>query len=215
MKLKLVRLIPADNGAKEIIDRLNDDGIYWQKEGENVLMTAVLATTEKGVNDIHLLLKQQKANHKVVLIQATDELMNICDNVFDSIISFTPSANVYENMKLFLWLFYNTIEIRGVSSFDFYDFFSLIRGRNRISLQKKSYISDIEEALCHLKYDRRHSQNRYLLAICMDTTEKEFMKSLGEIGEHKFFRETFTDDTLLNVVVVNSPLRQVILCTVI
>lgn len=128
MKLKLVRLIPADNGAKEIIDRLNDDGIYWQKEGENVLMTVVLATTEKGVNDIHLLLKQQIANHKVVLIQATDELMNICDNVFDSIISFTPSANVYENMKLFLWLFYNTIEIHGVSCFDFYDFFSLIRG---------------------------------------------------------------------------------------
>lgn len=100
--------------------------------------------------------------------------------------------------------------MHGICSFDFYDFFSLIKGRNIISLQTYPYTSAIDEALSLLKYDRSKIKNKYLLTLCVGHNEADYMKQLQEVGDHNFI-ETFPDDMVLNFNIIESVLKQVIL----
>ena len=104
--------------------------------------------------------------------------------------------------------------MHGICSLDFYDFFSLIKGRNIISLQTYPYTSAIDEALSLLKYDRSKIKNKYLLTLCVGYNETDYMKQLQEVGDHNFI-ETYPDDMVLNYNIIESDLKQAIIVEII
>lgn len=205
--LKIVRLMAIDDGAKEIVERLKGDGICCKENDCNVLLDVMLATSGKKIDKSSIPLPRQVAGRKTILLQATDAYKAIEHDGFDAVLSFSNYNNVYEKIKSFLYLVHDSLEIHGICSFDFYEFFSLIKGRNSISLQTYPYTT-IEQAFNFLKYDSHKKQNKYLLTLYMG--HKGNMDPLRKFDNHKFI-ETFPVNTVLNFNIIQSTLKQVTL----
>ena len=208
--LESVRLLAADDKSKEIVERLKADGIGCIENSGKLLLNVVITTSKKEIDEARILLSCQADARKTVLLRTSDMYETAENDDFDAVLSFPTDNNVYEDIKSFLYVVYYSIEIHGVCSFDFYDFFSLIKGRNIISLQTYPYTSAIDEALSLLKYDRSKIKNKYLLTLCVGHNETDYMKQLREVGDHSFI-ETFPDDMVLNFNIIESVLKQVIL----
>lgn len=208
--LESVRLLAVDDKSKEIVERLKVDGIGCMENNSNFLLNVVITTSKKGIDEARILLSCQTVTCKTVLLRTSDMYEAAENDDFDAVLSFPIDNNMYEDIKSFLYVVYYSIEIHGIYSFDFYDFFSLIKGRNIISLQTYPYTSAIDEALSLLKYDRSKINNKYLLTLCVGHNETDYMKQLREVGDHSFI-ETFPDDMVLDFNIIESVLKQVIL----
>src|SRR3712207_371266 len=171
--LDLVRLIAVDDEAQAIIERLKGDGIYCLENSSSVLLDVMICTSGKKIDKHSVALPGQVAARKTLLLQATDAYQAISHEGFDAILSVSDHHNVYEKIKSFIYLVHDSLEIHGICSFDFYDFCSLIEGRNTITLQIYPYTSAIEQALKFLEYDRNKGQKKYLLTIYIGYDEKE------------------------------------------
>ena len=208
--LESVRLLATDEKSKEIVEKLKAEGIGYMENSGELLLNVVITTSKKEIDKARILLSCQTDARKTVLLRASDMYEAADNDDFDAILSFPTEDNVYANIKSFLYVVYYSLEMHGICSFDFYDFFSLIKGRNIISLQTYPYTSAIEEALSLLKYDRSKIKNKYLLTLCVGHNETDYMKQLREVGDHNFI-ETFPDDMVLNFNIIESVLKQVIL----
>ncbi|KGN97455.1 hypothetical protein HQ36_06015 [Porphyromonas gingivicanis] len=211
--LELVRLIAVDDEAQAIIERLKGDGIDCIENSSDVLLDVVIATSGKEIDKDSISLPGQVAARKTILLQATDAYKATEHDGFDAILSFSDYKNVYEEIKSFLCMVHDNLEIHGICSFDFYDFCSLVTGRNCISLQTYPYTSTIEQAFSFLKYDSNKGQNKYLLTLYIGYDEEENDKIFRAFPNFQFI-DTFPDDTILNFNIIQSALRQVTLMTI-
>lgn len=139
--LEIVRLIAIDDGAKEIVERLKGYEIYHIESGCDILLDVVITTFGKSIDKSSIPRQGKIAACKTILLQANDAYEAIEHDGFDAILSFSDLNKVYEEVKSFLYIVYNSLEVHGLCSFDFYDFFSLVKGRNMISLQTYPYTS--------------------------------------------------------------------------
>ena len=153
-------LITADSENKQMVEKLKQDGISCIEKEEAALMNILLANSKEAVRNVNLLSLRQNDRSKLILLQTSCTFEVDEKEGFDAVLSFPNGSNVYEEVKSFLYCIRNCIGIHWITSFDFHDFHSVIKGRNIISLQKFTYRTDVEEALCKLKYDRDKKQKK-------------------------------------------------------
>lgn len=205
-------LITVDSENKQIVEKLKQDGISCIEKGEYTLMNIILANSKEAIDKVHLLsLRQTFLFHQLqICLKFVGGL--IFSYHFDAILSFPNGSNTYEEIKSFLYCIRNILEIHWIISVDFHDFYSVIKGKNIISMQRFTYRKDIEEALYKLNYNRDKKQKKYIFAISGVRNQEEGLRQIQAfdkyLSEKIFIKES---DFCYNIIPYG--MKQVILLT--
>ena len=130
-----VRLIYTDKEGEQIVKRLRLDGISCSEDDDTPL-SIILASSEDNLKHLNMSSLRQNNRQKIVLLQTSDIFEVVEKEMFDAILSFPNGSNTYEEIKSFLYCIHNLLEIHWIISVDFYDFYSVIKGKNIISMQR-------------------------------------------------------------------------------
>ena len=131
--------------------------------------------------------------------------------MFDAILSFPNGSNTYEEIKSFLYCIRNFIEIHWMTSVDYHDFYSVIKGKNIISMQRFTYRKDIEEALYKLNYNRDKRKKEYIFAIS-GVNQEEGLRQLQAFDKY-LSEKTFIKKYDFRFNFIDYGMKQVILLT--
>ena len=201
--LESLRLIAADYVSQQVINELRSEGIYSIKNSPNVHVNVVLASTDKGADNVNEILETHACTRRNVVIKMNPELSIKEESDIFSILSFQADSNPYLELKKFLQLYNICIEKHGLLCFDLSDFSILIRGRNVISTHSYVYKKDLTDAFEHIKSIYIKEKGRYLLAITIaryDNNEMEKMMLplsdyLKSVPDKNIFYFTITEAT--------------------
>lgn len=177
-------LITVDSENKQIVEKLKRDGISCIEKGEYTLMNIILANSKEAIDKVHLLSLRQNDRRKLVLLQTSNIFEVDEKEMFDAILSFPNGSNTYEEIKSFLYCIRNLLEIHWIISVDFHDFYSVIKGKNIISMQRFTYRKDIEEALYKLNYNRDNKQKKYIFAISGVRNQEEGLRQIQAFDKY-------------------------------
>ena len=200
--LESLRLIAADCVSQQVIDELCSEGIYSIKNSPNVHVNVVLASTDKGADNVNEILETHARARRNVVIKTNPGLCIKEESDIFSILSFQADSNPYLELKKFLQLYNICIEKHSMVCFDLSDFLILIRGRNVISTHSYVYKKDITDALAHLKSICIKENGRYLLAITIagyDNNEME--KMMLPVSD---YMETFPDKSIFHFTITEA-----------
>lgn len=201
--LESLRLIAADYVSQQVINELRSEDIYSIKNSPNVHVNVVLASTDKGADNVNEILETHACTRRNVVIKMNPELSIKEESDIFSILSFQADSNPYLELKKFLQLYNICIEKHGILCFDLSDFSILIRGRNVISTHSYVYKKDLKDAFEHIKSIYIKEKGRYLLAITIaryDNNEMEKMMLplsdyLKSVPDKNIFYFTITEAT--------------------
>lgn len=201
--LESLRLIAADYVSQQVINELRSEGIYSIKNSPNIHVNVVLASTDKGADNVNEILETHACTRRNVVIKMNPELSIKEESDIFSILSFQADSNPYLELKKFLQLYNICIEKHGILCFDLSDFSILIRGRNVISTHSYVYKKDLTDAFEHIKSIYIKEKGRYLLAITIaryDNNEMEKMMLplsdyLKSVPDKNIFYFTITEAT--------------------
>lgn len=201
--LESLRLIAADYVSQQVINELRSEDIYSIKNSPNVHVNVVLASTDKGADNVNEILETHACTRRNVVIKMNPELSIKEESDIFSILSFQADSNPYLELKKFLQLYNICIEKHGILCFDLSDFSILIRGRNVISTHSYVYKKDLTDAFEHIKSIYIKEKGRYLLAITIaryDNNEMEKMMLplsdyLKSVPDKNIFYFTITEAT--------------------
>lgn len=186
--LESVRLIAADQVSELVISQLRSEHIYSLENSSYVLMNMVLVSSKNGIQNI----KNVLANHKkakraiAVLIDSELQVPEMAD--IDSVLSFTNKDEFYNEFKSFLSLIRHNVEIHGLVSFDFNDFFTMIKGRNELSVHSCAYNEKISEATSELRKNINPNHANYLLTFTVEHYNPD------TFGEELYPIKTYIDE---------------------
>lgn len=207
-----VRLISTDKDGEQIVERLRLDGISCSEDDDTPLLSIILASSEDNLKHLNMSSLRQNNRQKIVLLQTSDIFEVDEKEMFDAILSFPNGSNTYEEIKSFLYCIRNLLEIHWIISVDFHDFYSVIKGKNIISMQRFTYRKDIEEALYKLNYNRDKKQKKYIFAISGVRNQEEGLRQIQAfdkyLSEKKSVKES---DFCYNIIPYG--MKQVILLT--
>ena len=207
-----VRLISIDKEGEQIVERLRLDGISCSEDDDTPLLSIILASSEDSLKHLNISSLRQNNRQKIVLLQTSDIFEVVEKEMFDTILSFPNGSNTYEEIKSFLYCIRNLLEIHWIISVDFHDFYSVIKGKNIISMQRFTYRKDIEEALYKLNYNRDKKQKKYIFAISGVRNQEEGLRQIQAfdkyLSEKIFIKES---DFCYNI--ISYGMKQVILLT--
>ena len=207
-----VRLISTDKDGEQIVERLRLDGISCSEDDDTPLLSIILASSEDNLKHLNMSSLRQNNRQKIVLLQTSDIFEVDEKEMFDAILSFPNGSNTYEEIKSFLYCIHNLLEFHWIISVDFHDFYSVIKGKNIISMQRFTYRKDIEEALYKLNYNRDKKQKKYIFAISGVRNQEEGLSQIQAfdkyLSEKIFIKES---DFCYNIIPYG--MKQVILLT--
>lgn len=204
-----VRLISTDKEGEQIVERLRLDGISCSEDDDTPLLSIILASSEDSLKHLNMSSLRQNNRQKIVLLQ-TSGIFDIDEqHFFNAILSFPQNDDVYSQIKSFLYCAYNFIDVHSIISVDFSDFYSIISGRNIISMQQYVYTTDVEESLSQLKYDKTNKQDKYIYAVRGAQSQEE-CKQLKTFDKH-LLTELCGEEFKFNIVAGGQ--RQVFLLT--
>ena len=207
-----VRLISTDKDGEQIVERLRLDGISCSEDDDTPLLSIILASSEDNLKHLNMSSLRQNNRQKIVLLQTSDIFEVVEKEMFDTILSFPNGSNTYEEIKSFLYCIRNLLEIHWIISVDFYDFYSVIKGKNIISMQRFTYRKDIEEALYKLNYNRYNKQKKYIFAISGVRNQEEGLRQIQAFD--KYLSETiFIKESDFCYNIIPYGMKQVILLT--
>lgn len=190
-------LIAADDVSQQAINQLRSEGIYSIENRSCTLINMVVVSTTEGAEYVHQVLESHERARKNVVVKMTPELRIKDESDIDSILSFLPESgcNPYMELKLFLQMYKENVEIHGMVGFDFRSFFDMIRGKNVVSIYSYEYQDDIAEAISHLKPVTLKDNGKYLLSFTVGKyDEKALSKHLVSLNE---YMDTFPEESSL------------------
>lgn len=190
-------LIAADDVSLQAIKQLRSEGIYSIENRSCTLINMVVVSTTEGTEHVHQVLEKHERARKNVVVKMTPELSIKDESDIDSILSFLPEpgCNPYMELKLFLQVYHENVEIHGMVGFDFRSFFDIIRGKNVVSVYSYEYQEDIAEAISHLKSVSLKDNGKYLLSFTVGKyDEKVLSKHLASLNE---YMDTFPEESSL------------------
>lgn len=190
-------LIAADDVSQQAINQLRSDGIYSIKDRSCTLINMVVVSTAEGAEHIHQVLENHERARKNVVVKMTPELCIKDESDIDSILSFLsePGCNPYMELKHFLQVYHENVEIHGMVGFDFRSFSDIIRGKNVVSIYSYEYQDDIAEAISHLKSVNLKDSGKYLLSFTVGKyDEKALSRHLASLNE---YMDTFPEESSL------------------
>ena len=190
-------LIAADDVSLQAINQLRSDGIYSVEDRSCTLINMVVVSTAEGAEHIHQVLEDHERARKNVVVKLTPELSIKDESDIDSILSFLPEpgCNPYIELKHFLQMYKENVEIHGMVGFDFRSFADIIRGKNVVSVYSYEYQDAIAEAICHLKSVKLKDNGKYLLSFTVGKyDEKTLSKHLASLNE---YMDTFPEESSL------------------
>lgn len=98
-------------------------------------------------------------------------------------------------LKHFLQMYKENVEIHGMVGFDFRSFADIIRGKNVVSIYSYEYQDDIAEAISHLKPVNLKDNGKYLLSFTVGKyDEKALSRHLASLNE---YMDTFPEECSL------------------
>lgn len=98
-------------------------------------------------------------------------------------------------LKHFLQVYHENVEIHGMVGFDFRSFSDIIRGKNVVSVYSYEYQDDIAEAISHLKSVNLKDNGKYLLSFTVGKyDEKALSRHLASLNE---YMDTFPEESSL------------------
>ena len=180
-------LIAADDVSQQAINQLRSEGIYSIENRSCTLINMVVVSTAEGAEYVHQVLENYERARKNVVVKMTPELCIKDESDIDSILSFlqNPGCNPYMELKHFLQVYHENVEIHGMVGFDFRSFSDIIRGKNVVSVYSYEYQDDIAEAICHLKSVNLKDNGKYLLSFTVGKyDEKTLSKHLASLNEN-------------------------------
>lgn len=190
-----LRLVAVDHVSEQVINQLRSEGIYSIKNSPYILINIILVSTEECAGNIQKVLNAHPSAKKNIVIKIKSELSIPDESNIDSILEFQPDSKPYSELKKFLQLYKDNVEIHGMICFDFNDFFTLIRGRNVISTVSYEYREDITEALSQLKPAKIQEGDKSLLYFTVSKFDnKEMVNRMVPIND---FMETFPDKNIM------------------
>ena len=156
----------------------------------------VVVSTAEGTEHIHQVLENHERARKNVVVKMTPELSIKDESDIDSILSFqqNPGCNPYMELKHFLQVYHENVEIHGMVGFDFRSFSDIIRGKNVVSVYSYEYQDNIAVAIRHLKPVNLKDNGKYLLSFTVGNyDEKALSKHLASLNEYmdNFPEESF------------------------
>ena len=157
----------------------------------------VVVSTAEGAELIHQVLENHERARKNVVVKMTPELSIKDESDIDSILSFLPEpgCNPYMELKRFLQMYHENVEMHGMVGFDFRSFFDIIRGKNVVSVYSYEYQDDIAEATSYLKSVNLKDNGKYLLSFTVGKyDEKVLSKHLASLNE---YMDTFPEESSL------------------
>ena len=212
LNVECASLITVDSENKQIVEKLKRDGISCIENGEFTLMKIILANSKEAIEKVNLLSLRQNDNTKLVLLQTSDTFEVDEKEMFDAILSFPNGSNTYEEIKSFLYCIRNFLEIHWTLSVDFNDFYSLIKGKNIISMQRFTYRKDIEEALYKLNYNRDKKKKKYIFAISGVYNHEEELRQIQAFDKY-LSEKPFIKEYEVRYNMIPDGMKQVILLT--
>ena len=207
-----VRLISTDKEGEQIVERLRLDGISCSEDDDTPLLSIILASSEDNLKHLNMSSLRQNNRQKIVLLQTSDIFEVDGKEMFDAILSFPNGSNTYEEIKSFLYCIRNLLEIHWIISVDFHDFYSVIKGKNIISMQRFTYRKDIEEALYKLNYNRGKKQRKYIFAISGVRNQEEGLRQIQAFDKY-LSEKTFIEEYDFRFNIIPYGMKQVILLT--
>ena len=207
-----VRLISTDKEGEQIVERLRLDGISCSEDDDTPLLSIILASSEDNLKHLNMSSLRQNNRQKIVLLQTSDIFEVFEKEMFDAILSFPNGSNTYEEIKSFLYCIRNLLEIHWIISVDFHDFYSVIKGKNIISMQRFTYRKDIEEALYKLNYNRDKKQKKYIFAISGVRNQEEGLRQIQAFDKY-LSEKTFIEEYDFRFNIIPYGMKQVILLT--
>ena len=207
-----VRLISTDKEGEQIVERLRLDEISCSEDDETPLLSIILASSEDSLKHLNMSSLRQNNRQKIVLLQTSDIFEVFEKEMFDAILSFPNGSNTYEEIKSFLYCIHNLLEIHWIISVDFHDFYSVIKGKNIISMQRFTYRKDIEEALYKLNYNRDKKQKKYIFAISGVRNQEEGLRQIQAFDKY-LSEKTFIEEYDFRFNIIPYGMKQVILLT--
>ena len=157
----------------------------------------ILVSTAEGAEHVHQVLENPERARKNVVVKMTPELSIKDESDIDSILSFLPEpgSNPCMELKYFLQVYHENVEIHGMAGFDFRSFSDIIRGKNVVSVYSYEYQDDIAEALSHLKPVNLKDNGKYLLSFTVGKyDEKTLSRHLASLNE---YMDTFPEESCL------------------
>ena len=114
-------LIAADDVSQQAIIQLRSEGIYSIENRSCTLINMVVVSTAEGAEHVHQVLENHERARKNVVVKMTPELSIKDESDIDSILSFqqNPGCNLYMELKHFLQVYHENVEIHGMVGFDF------------------------------------------------------------------------------------------------
>ncbi len=190
-------LIAADDVSQQAINQLRSDGIYSVEDRSCTLINMVVVSTAEGAEHVHQVLENHERARKNVVVKMAPELSFKDESDIDSILSFLPEpgCNPYMELKHFLQLYKENVEIHGMVGFDFRSFADIVRGKNVVSVYSYEYQDDIAEAISHLKSVNLKDNGKYLLSFTVGKyDEKALSRYLASLNE---YMDTFPEECSL------------------
>lgn len=178
------RLISTDKEGEQIVERLRLDGISCSGDDDTPLLSIILASSEDNLKHLNMSSLRQNNRQKIVLLQTSNIFEVVEKEMFDAILSFPNGSNTYEEIKSFIYCIRNLLEIHWIISVDFHDFYSVIKRKNIISMQRFTYRKDIEEALYKLNYNRDKKQRKYIFAISGVRNQEEGLRQIQAFDKY-------------------------------
>jgi hypothetical protein len=166
--LESAKLIAIDQVSELVINQLRSEGVYSLDNSPYVLMNMLLVSSQSGINNIKSILACQKKVKRTVVVLIDPELQVQEDLGIDSVVSFSNKDAFYNEFKNFLSLIRHNVEIHGLISFDFNDFFSMIKGRCVLSIRTCGYTENISEALTELQHMLFPKDAYFLLSFTVE-----------------------------------------------
>ena len=207
-----VRLISTDKEGEQMVERLRLDGISCSEDDDTPLLSIILASSEDNLKHLNMSSLRQNNRQKIVLLQTSDIFEVVEKEMFDAILSFPNGSNTYEEIKSFLYCIRNLLEFHWIISVDFYDFYSVIKGKNIISMQRFTYRKDIEEALYKLNYNRDKKQKKYIFAISGVRNQEEGLRQIQAFDKY-LSKRPFVKESDFCYNVIPYGMKEVILLT--
>lgn len=190
-------LIAADDVSQQAINQLRSDGIYSIENRSCTLINMILVSTAEGAEHVHQVLENHERARKNVVVKMTPELSIKDESDIDSILSFLPEpgCNPYMELKHFLQVYHENVEIHSMVGFDFRCFSDIIRGKNVVSVYSYEYQDNIAEALSHLKPVNLKDSGKYLLSFTVGKyDDKDLSRHLASLNE---YMDTFPEESCL------------------
>ena len=129
-------LIAADDVSQQAINQLRSEGMYSIEDRSCTLINMVVVSTAEGAEHVHQVLENYERARKNVVVKMTPELCIKDESDIDSILSFLPEpgCNPYMELKHFLQVYHENVEIHGMVGFDFRSFSDIIREKTMANI---------------------------------------------------------------------------------